>query len=143
LSATLPGTRKPFTLVHLRVFLLNLDRTVVELRRPAVARRLAKCRRDGLGGHGQLSLAVRRGLMGQRPGHTLACALLARPDVNGQCVIVHNCHHPHEAGPSVDARKLADDELRGQVTPGGVVGARRPTVTLALRKLSDEGSMVH
>ena len=63
--------------------------------------------------------------------------------------------------PRVDQRVLAVmwllAESWGQVTPGGIrlpltlthetlgalVGARRPTVTLALRKLSDEGSIVH
>ena len=63
--------------------------------------------------------------------------------------------------PRVDQRVLAVmwllAETWGQVTPGGIrlplalthetlgalVGARRPTVTLALRKLSDQGSIVH
>jgi len=73
--------------------------------------------------------------------------------VTGQLVI---CQLPR-----VDQRVLAImwllAESWGQVTPGGVrlplavthetlgamVGARRPTVTLALRKLSQEGSIVH
>jgi CRP/FNR family transcriptional regulator, cyclic AMP receptor protein len=63
--------------------------------------------------------------------------------------------------PRVDQRVLALlwllAESWGQVTPGGVrlplalthetlgsmIGARRPTVSLALRKLSEEGSIVH
>jgi CRP/FNR family transcriptional regulator, cyclic AMP receptor protein len=73
--------------------------------------------------------------------------------VTGQLVI---CQLPR-----VDQRVLALlwllAESWGQVTPGGVrlpltlthetvgamIGARRPTVTLALRKLSEEGSIVH
>ena len=73
--------------------------------------------------------------------------------VTGQLVI---CQLPR-----VDQRVLAIlwllAESWGQVTPGGVrlplalthetlgamIGARRPTVTLALRKLSEEGSIVH
>ena len=63
--------------------------------------------------------------------------------------------------PRVDQRVLAImwllAESWGQVTPGGVrlplalthetlgamVGARRPTVTLALRKLSQQGAIIH
>ncbi len=73
--------------------------------------------------------------------------------VTGQLVI---CQLPR-----VDERVLAImwllAESWGQVTPGGVrlplalthetlgamVGARRPTVTLALRKLTQEGSILH